>query len=64
MRFVAERRLAAAHRSLVRAGPGDDVTTIATGAGFNHMGRFATSYRQAFGESPSESLKRALRTSA
>jgi AraC-like DNA-binding protein len=59
MRFVVERRLAAAHRMLVRAGPGRDVTTIASSVGFSHMGRFASSYRQAFGESPSASLKRA-----
>lgn len=62
MRFVVERRLAAAHRSLVRGSPGDDVTTIAAGVGFNHMGRFAASYREAFGESPSESLRRAARS--
>jgi AraC-like DNA-binding protein len=59
MRFVVERRLAAAHRLLVRAGPGSDVTTIASSVGFEHMGRFASIYRQAFGESPSVSLKRA-----
>jgi AraC-like DNA-binding protein len=61
MRFVAERRLAAAHRRLARAGPEDDVTSIATAVGISHMGRFAASYRQAFGETPSESLKRAAR---
>jgi len=64
MRFVAERRLAAAHRMLVRAGPGSDVTTIASTVGFTHMGRFASSYRQAFGESPSASLKRAQRATS
>ena len=61
MRFVAERRLAAAHCRLVRPGPNDDVTTTAQSVGFSHMGRFSSLYRQAFGESPSESLKRARR---
>lgn len=61
MRFVLERRLAAAHRHLVSANPQDDVTTIAVSVGINHMGRFAASYRRAFGEAPSESLKRAAR---
>jgi len=60
-RFVAERRLAAAHCRLVRPGPNDDVTTVAQSVGFSHMGRFSALYRQAFGESPSESLRRALR---
>ncbi len=64
MRYLAERRLAAAHRMLVRAGPGGDVTTIASSVGFTHMGRFASAYRQAFGESPSASLKRAQRARA
>jgi AraC-like DNA-binding protein len=59
MRFLTERRLAAAHRMLVRAGPGGDVTTIASSVGFTHMGRFASEYRQAFGEPPSASLRRA-----
>jgi AraC-like DNA-binding protein len=61
MRFVTERRLAAVHRLLTRAGPRDDVTRIAFGFGFGHMGRFAALYRQAFGESPSETLRRARR---
>lgn len=34
MRFVAERRLAAARRQLLLAGPGSDVTSIAVDAGF------------------------------
>jgi AraC-like DNA-binding protein len=62
MRFVTERRLAAAHRMLVRDGaPDRDVTSVAIGVGFGHPGRFATLYRQAYGESPSQSLRRARR---
>jgi AraC-like DNA-binding protein len=61
MRFVMERRLAQAHRQLLKAHPRDDVTHVAVRLGFNHTGRFAALYRQAFGESPSQSLRRARR---
>ncbi len=61
MRFVAERRLAEAHRQLTQAHPRDDVTHVAMRLGFHHTGRFAALYRQAFGESPSQSLRRARR---
>ena len=61
MRFVAERRLAEAHRRLTSAGSGDDVTRVAVSLGFGNTGRFARLYRLAFGESPSQSLRRALR---
>lgn len=37
----------------------DSVTTVAYRWGFNHPGRFATHYQSAFGESPSQTLKRA-----
>lgn len=58
MRFVTERRLAAARRELAEAGWRDDVTSIALRLGFDHPGRFAALYRQAFGETPSQSLRR------
>jgi len=61
MRFVAERRLAEAHRQLTDAHPRDDVTHVAMRLGFHHTGRFAALYRQAFGESPSQSLRRSRR---
>jgi len=61
MRFVAERRLAAAHRRLRAAGPADDVTRIATDCGFFHLGRFAVCYRELYGESPSQTLRDARR---
>jgi transcriptional regulator GlxA family with amidase domain len=57
MRFVAERRLAAAHHRLRAAGPADDVTGIATECGFSHLGRFAVCYRELYGESPSLTLR-------
>jgi AraC-like DNA-binding protein len=58
MRFVTERRLAEAHRRLL-GNTRSDVTHIALGLGFRHMGRFALEYRAAFGESPSQSLRKA-----
>jgi AraC-like DNA-binding protein len=61
MRFVTECRLAAAQRSLSAAAPQDDVTRVALGLGFNHAGRFSALYQQAYGELPSQALKRALR---
>ena len=61
MRFVTERRLAAAERMLRAASPGEDVTRVALGLGFNHAGRFSALYRQTYGELPSQALKRALR---
>jgi AraC-like DNA-binding protein len=61
MRFVAERRLAATHRALVRAGPGASVTGIALANGFDHVGRFAKLYREVIGELPSRTLARPRR---
>lgn len=58
MRFVCERRLAAAHRRIVNAGAADEITAIATGLGFTHLGRFAMAYREVYGESPSRTLQR------
>lgn len=61
MRFVAERRLAQARRRLESGARRQDVTRVALGLGFHHMGRFAKDYREAFGEAPSRTLQRAGR---
>jgi AraC-like DNA-binding protein len=58
MRYVMERRLAAVHVRLLRSSGADEVTEIATDLGFTHLGRFAIAYREAFGESPSQTLRR------
>lgn len=58
MRYVTERRLAAAHSRLLRASAADEVTGIAADLGFTHLGRFAIAYREVFGESPSQTLRR------
>jgi len=61
MRFVTERRLAAARRRLMSEGPGNDVTSVAVSLGFGHPGRFAGLYRRAYGENPSQSQRRPAR---
>ncbi len=61
MRFVTERRLAAVHARLLRAGAADEVTRIAGDLGFTHPSRFAIAYREIFGESPSQTLRRSHR---
>lgn len=58
MRFVAERRLAIANQRISSAGASEDVTAIATKLGFTHLGRFSMAYRAAFGESPSQTMRR------
>jgi AraC-like DNA-binding protein len=61
MRLVAEWRLAEARRRLRSGDPRDNVTHVALGLGFQHMGRFAKMYREAFGEAPSQSRARLAR---
>ncbi len=58
MRFVCERRLAAAHRRISNAQASDSITAIATSLGFTHLGRFSRSFRETFGESPSQTWSR------
>jgi AraC-like DNA-binding protein len=60
MRFVVERRLAAAHLLLRNQVGTNDVTNVAVRLGFSHVGRFAQLYRTAYGETPSQTRRRAL----
>lgn len=57
--FVRDRRLERVRNDLAEAGPNDGTTVseVAFRWGFNHLGRFASSYRQRFGESPSQTLR-------
>lgn len=60
--FFLRQRLNAARTQLLRADPErDKVTNIALGLGFTELGRFAVRYRELFGESPSQTLRRQMR---
>jgi AraC-like DNA-binding protein len=58
MAYLRRVRLDAAHHDLQAADPrdGDTVTSIAARWGFAHPGRFATAYRNAYGQAPSVTL--------
>lgn len=61
--FFLRRRLNRARTALLAADRGvGRVTDIAMELGFNELGRFAVRYRQMFGESPSETLRRQTNT--
>jgi AraC-like DNA-binding protein len=58
-RYLWMRRMhLARHRLALADGTKKTVTEIATDYGFGELGRFAVSYRQLFGESPSATLRR------
>ncbi|MBV8408135.1 MAG: AraC family transcriptional regulator [Alphaproteobacteria bacterium] len=61
--YVWLRRMHLAYSALLGADPARaSVTEIATHFGFWELGRFSVEYRELFGESPSTSLHRSVRT--
>ncbi|WAM19730.1 AraC family transcriptional regulator [Rhodococcus sp. JS3073] len=56
--YLFEVRLERAHAELVSAGPPATVADIAFRCGITHTGRFAAAYRDRYGSTPSETLKR------
>ncbi len=48
----------AARRELLQGAPGVKVMDVALRCGFPHCGRFSIAYRQRYGETPSQTLKR------
>lgn len=58
METLRQVRLARVRQALLTDTDTATITEIAMGWGFTHMGRFSLSYRQVFGESPSETLRR------
>jgi transcriptional regulator GlxA family with amidase domain len=60
MSYLRQHRLDLVHDELRRVDPatGAKVTDVALRYGFAHTGRFAASYRERFGESPSTTLRR------
>lgn len=61
MQLLREARMAEARRRLEAAPAGATVTRVALDCGFAHLGRFSVEYARQFGESPSETLRRARR---
>jgi AraC family ethanolamine operon transcriptional activator len=61
--YMLARRLDGVRAELTQNHDGQSITTIASQWGFNHLGRFAASYRRQFRELPSETI-RASRSSA
>jgi transcriptional regulator GlxA family with amidase domain len=59
--FLRNTRLWLAHAELSRADGRQNVTAVAMSSGFPHLGRFSAYYRAAFGENPSDTLRRRLR---
>jgi AraC-like DNA-binding protein len=61
IRYLSLRRMHLVRRALLRADASSTtVTRIATGHGFWELGRFSVSYRNLFGEHPSETLRRPM----
>jgi AraC-like DNA-binding protein len=58
MAFVKQVRLRHAQEALLDANEAMTVTQVALACGFSDLGRFSKSYGEAFGELPSETLKR------
>lgn len=61
MRHLRNVRFAKVRQALLQADREEIVTEIAMRWGFAHMGRFSVGYRQRFGETPSETLRRPSR---
>lgn len=62
MTYVRQARLDGVRRDLRRGVDGTKVSAVAFSWGFNHLGRFARHYERKFGESPSQTLRAALKT--
>lgn len=62
LRWLRMLKLSRARRALMSAyGPSVTVSKIATRFGFRELGRFSVEYRKMFGESPSTTLRLAVR---
>jgi AraC-like DNA-binding protein len=58
MAYMRTIRLAQVHAALREAKPGDTVQAISLRFGFLHQGRFSAQYREQFGETPGQTLRR------
>jgi AraC-like DNA-binding protein len=57
MQLVREARIDMSRDLLLRAGATERVADIALSCGFVNLGRFASAYRERFGETPSQTLR-------
>ena len=57
MGYLRRARYAKVREALRSAEPEENVTRIAVGLGFSHMGRFSVEYRKRYGERPSQTLR-------
>lgn len=55
---LTDLRFGCARRELLQGSPDTKVTAVALRCGFPHGGRFSVEYRQRYGETPSQTLKR------
>lgn len=56
--YLLSMRLGRVRRALLQANTASNVQCVAAQFGFSHMGRFARFYQDAFGELPSDTLRR------
>ncbi|MEM5316413.1 helix-turn-helix domain-containing protein [Paraburkholderia sp. JHI869] len=61
MAYLKKYRLEAVRREILSDCSERNVSSIAMNWGFSHLGRFSSDYKQLFGETPSQTLKRATR---
>jgi transcriptional regulator GlxA family with amidase domain len=59
MQRVRDVRMERSHERLMRPGECERVADVALACGFVNLGRFAKAYRERFGESPSDTLRKA-----
>src|SRR5579864_1810413 len=59
--YLRRARFSRVQQTLRLAEPEERIIDIAMSVGFTHMGRFSVEYRQRFGESPSDTLRRQKR---
>ncbi|MBK5960194.1 hypothetical protein CCR97_18585 [Rhodoplanes elegans] len=58
MQYIQRHRLTVARTLLEQARPDQTITSIARAAGFPHLSDFGRVYREMYGETPSETLRR------
>lgn len=61
--YLKDYRLRQARAQLQQDRSDQNVSCVALGVGFNHLGRFAIDYKRAFSETPSETIRRNTRSS-